>query len=103
MPPLDPSPPVTVERSADTTVLHLRGEVDINDDGALRAAGLTAVEAALPVALDCRELEFLDSSGLSLFARLLRARLSVTVVGARPQLRTMLSSTGLEPLLQFRD
>lgn len=95
-----PLSPISVERARDGTTLVLRGEIDVRDTALLRSVGTTAVDAGLPVTLDCTDLTFLDSSALSLFARLIKAGHPVRIVGARPHLRSLLSRTGLGTLVR---
>ena len=69
----------------------------------LRATADRAVAADRPVSIDCRQLTFMDSSVLVLFALLVRGRRAVTVVGLRPELMTPLTISGLRGLLHFSD
>jgi len=105
-------PPVTVEVPPSSTnddagagevLVRLAGEIDIHVIAAVRAGAATAIAAHRPVTIDCRDLTFVDSSALVLFALLLRSGQPVTILGARSQLRGLLKITGIDRLLRFID
>jgi anti-sigma B factor antagonist len=76
-------------------VLHVSGELDLSCVEAARAAfDQSVTDAAERVELDLAGLDFLDSSGLSLFIELAR-RLPVTIVAASEPVRRIIGVTGL--------
>jgi anti-anti-sigma factor len=85
---------VRVEAAPDTSIVHLAGELDM--------AGAQQVTQALDgieghITFDCSDLEFIDSSGLAIFARHARNG-GASVVNATPRIRRVLEITGLDGL-----
>lgn len=87
-----------------TTVLRAIGELDQDWAPVLQTTVAAALDSgATTVAIDCRGLEFVDSTGLT---TLLRADAQAIANGAalhlariRPELRTCLALTGLDQVL----
>lgn len=80
-------------------VVRVSGELDLSSVEAVRAALDASVgDGAARVELDLGALEFLDSSGLSLFVEL-AGRIPVTIVAASDPVRRIIDVTGLGEVL----
>jgi anti-sigma B factor antagonist len=91
---------VEVRPDGDVASIRLWGEVDL----AVRLAATTELrrlpDAATVVEVDCRNVTFMDSTGLSVLVRVLRDAdaegRSVRFLGAAPQVRDLLAATGVD-------
>jgi anti-anti-sigma factor len=95
---------VSMERSNGAVVLAVTGELDLGSAGLLDQAFQSLVDSGTKlVIVDLRELEFIDSTGISLLVKAHRAAerdgTRFAVAGARPQVRRLLSLTGLTKML----
>jgi anti-sigma B factor antagonist len=109
----DREPPASVpdQREVDvvlngaTTVVRLRGEVDLSLSDVLAHAYGQCVARALPVRLDLSALSFIDSTGIGFVARLAAleqtAGRRLAIVGASRRTSETLSLTGLDELLEL--
>ncbi len=80
-------------------VVRVSGELDLASADAVRSTvDGSMTDATERVELDLAGLEFLDSSGLSVFIEL-AARLPVTIVGASDPVRRIIDVTGLDEVL----
>lgn len=85
-------------------LVALRGELDIHGEPVATAALERAAATGLPVVLDLRGLEFIDSSGLLVvvtWSRRLAERFSV--VRGPAHVQRPFASAGLDGLLPFTD
>lgn len=100
------STPVTVvtghESGGEVVRLVLAGDVDVHRSHVVREAAAAAVRPQRPLVVDCRDLDFMDSSALALFAVLIRSGQPVTVEALAPHLQSLLSITGLDQLVATR-
>lgn len=82
----------------------LTGEVDAAVTG-LSSVVDRAVAPGLPVEVDCRDVTFMDSTGIGLLVRLARGvrPQRVTLVGVRQDLRALLARLQLDTVLDLRD
>ncbi len=99
---------VSMQRSNGAAVLVVTGELDLGSAGMLDDALSSAAEASVKVVIiDMRELEFIDSTGISTLVRAHRAAERAgtlfAVAGAKPQVRRLLSLTGLTEMLTIID
>ncbi len=90
----------TGEVDGDTAVIRLAGEMDLRSSEVLRNVADDLIEnGARRVVLDCSELTFLDSGGLSvlvrLYQQLTQADGSFAMRGCDPFTRQVLEITGL--------
>ena len=85
---------VRVEDAPNTSIAYLAGDLDMASAPELTEA-LLAVEGH--VTFDCSDLEFVDSSGLAIFARHARNG-GVSITNAPPNVRRVLEITGLDEL-----
>jgi anti-anti-sigma factor len=100
---------VEVRSECDATVLAVSGELDLATSPLLEAE-LDLVNAqadAGPLILDLRELEFMDSTGLSILVRThqraLQAGRDFGVIRGRPQVDRLLSLTGVGERMPVAD
>ena len=94
---------LSVDVTADSARISLRGELDVSSSAALRDLIVRLVsEGRTNLVLDCDGLAFVDSTGLGVFvgarARALAANGSVTLDNVRPALARLLSVTGMDGL-----
>jgi anti-sigma B factor antagonist len=82
--------------------LVLRGELDLSSCPSLRAT-LDGLGPYRVIEVDCRELEFLDSTGiamlLGLHRRLEREQRRVVLTGLMPRIRRVLQIAGVDDAL----
>ena len=92
---------------SETTVVAVRGEVDIETGPRLAAALRAAVEAGGPVVADLGAVTFMDTAGFSALVsahRLAdRAGGQLVLRGVSGQLRRLLGLLGLDALLTIED
>lgn len=99
---------VDVRTAAGATVLTLRGELDIDTADLLhRALDAALAVPGTVVVIDCGDLAFCDSTGLSLLLRT-RARAAdagsrIELARPRPMIRRMLELTGAADAFPIRD
>jgi anti-sigma B factor antagonist len=64
------------------------------------AGGLDALRGTTPLTLDCRDVEFMDSTGLSILVRIVRDAAAdgrdVRLLGASDQVQDLLVTTGVD-------
>lgn len=95
---------VVCERRGDAAVLVVQGELDLSTVGVLRDFLRSEKAQAPTVVLDLRQLQFIDSSGLSLLvseqrrARENGFRFAIAVGGA-PAVQRLFELTGLQGTL----
>ncbi len=81
------------------TAVRFWGSVDLVAREA-HAGGLGDLRGTTPMAIDCRDVEFMDSTGLSLLVRIARDAAAdgrdVRWLGASDQVRDLLSTTGVD-------
>ena len=88
------------DHRCDIAVLHLRGELDADTAGALRATLADLLERPVPrIVVDLSDLKFCDSVGLSAFItskQVIAARGGwLSFAGANPFLQRLLETVGL--------
>jgi anti-sigma B factor antagonist len=100
---MDPTFSTEVEKSDGATLIHVRGEIDMETAGRLRDAIEPHLGPDQRIVLDFSDVEFMDSSCLKV---LVQARGSLTADGGSLVLRNpsaiarrMLDATGLQDLL----
>lgn len=90
-----------IEKSA---ILSLAGDIDLAHEGAVREL-LESVDAGELVVLDLSGVRFVDSTGVRLLLayteRVRPAR--VVVVGAKPSIRQIFKTTGVESAFSFEE
>lgn len=98
----DPHLLVTVveDGAAPHVLVTLAGEIDAAV-ARLTPAVEEAVGPGLPIEVDCTDVEFMDSTGVGFLARLVRGVRPhpVRVVGASPELRSLLSRLQMDTIL----
>ena len=81
------------------TAVRLWGSVDLAVREA-QAGGLADLRGTTPMTLDCRDVEFMDSTGLSLVVRLVRDAAEdgrdVRFLGASGQVEDLMATTGVD-------
>lgn len=86
--------------------IELKGEFDISNVDEL-ARLLQAGEQGEDVILDCSQLEYIDSTGLTelfkLHQKIERSGGVVYLTGANPNVRKVFSVTNLDTVFKFRD
>jgi anti-anti-sigma factor len=96
---------VEVVPNGATTVVRLRGEVDLSLSDVLAHAYEQCVAQARPVRLDMSALSFIDSTGIGFVARLAAVEQTagrrLAIVGASRRTSETLSLTGLDDLLDL--
>ncbi|WP_081686541.1 STAS domain-containing protein [Candidatus Solirubrobacter pratensis] len=104
---MPPIPPFTIDRVGQPggpIMLVLSGDLDVLSAPILRARLLDLLALRLPLTLELRGLDFMDSSGLAALLELRsRARQvgwSVTIRGARGRVRELLERTGTLALVE---
>lgn len=103
------APDLVVElvRTPAHALVVLRGELDADAEPEVQAALDAAGAGAVPVVLDLRGLEFIDSTGLRLVLaadRRLRARgVAFSVVRGPQHVQRPFTSAGLDELVPFVD
>jgi anti-anti-sigma factor len=87
------------------TTVRFWGSVDL----AVRAAGVDGLgdlRGTSPMTLDCRDVEFMDSTGLSVLVRLVRDAAAdgrpVDLLGTSAQVRALLATTGVDVWMSER-
>jgi anti-anti-sigma factor len=104
MPPTQPFTIDRVGRPGGPVLLRLSGELDVMSAAVLRARLLDLMPQRLPLTLELRGLDFMDSSGLAALLELRsRARQigwPVTIRGARGRVRELLERTGTLALVE---
>ena len=97
--PSNESATVVAEGTPTTPVVRVTGELDLSSADAVRSAlESTVTDSAERVELDLGDLEFLDSSGLSVFVEL-AGRVPVAIVAASEPVRRIIGVTGLGDVL----
>jgi anti-anti-sigma factor len=90
---------VAVAVADGVTTVRFWGSVDLEVREA-HAGGLGDLRGSTPMTLDCRDVVFMDSTGLSLLVRMVRDAAEdgrdVTWLGASDQVRDLLSTTGVD-------
>jgi len=86
---------VRIERQGEEITVRLSGELDMAAAPTLERA-LDGVSGS--IRFDCRDLSFVDSSGLAVFARVERAG-GARLYGVRPNVRRVLEVAGLGGLI----
>ena len=99
---------VACERRGDAAVVGVRGELDLNTVDALRNVLHSQEARAATLVLDLRQLDFIDSSGLSLVvAEQARAREDgfrfAVAVGGAPAVQRLFELTGLHGTVRLVD
>jgi anti-sigma B factor antagonist len=93
-----------VDQPGGLVLLHLRGELDVRSSPTLRARLLDLLPGRMPLVLELRALEFMDSSGLATMLELRsRARQvgwPVEIRGATGRVRELLERTGTLALVE---
>lgn len=94
---------INSETSGTTTIVSVRGDVDVATSPQLRAELQTAIDAhAQEVVVDVNEMDFIDSAGLGvLIGALKRAReanVRLVLRGVQPSPRKVLGITGLDDM-----
>ena len=90
---------VEVSGTPTTPIVRVSGELDLAGADTVRTELETAVTAgAEGVELELGDLDFLDSSGLSVFIEL-AARLPVSITSASNPVRRIITVTGLDDVL----
>ncbi len=106
MPSGDPSEPLLAIERLDhdrTVTLRLCGEVDITTIDRLERAALAVTDGSRLV-LDCRRLEFMDSTGLAVLLGLRRRfGADLRLVRGPEHLQRMFDVTGMTTVLPFFD
>jgi anti-anti-sigma factor len=97
---------VEVSRSGDCEVIAIRGELDLASGPELEAAlQNVAVPSTRSVVVDLRELEFMDSTGLSIVVRahqrLAQQGVELSLVKGPPQVQRLLDLTGVADRLRL--
>ena len=90
-------------RVLDQGTVQVRGRLDASEaDGALA----TLDQLPGPVALDCSELEYISSAGISVIMRTLRRLKSkgshLSLTGLSPRVRSVFVYAGLDKVLDIR-
>ena len=97
---------VDVSRSGDTELIAVRGELDLASGPELESElqSISPGEVRL-VVVDLRELEFMDSTGLSIIVRahhrLARDGCELSLVRGTPQVQRLLDLTGVAERLRL--
>lgn len=96
---------VSVESVGRGTIIHVRGEVDVQSVSRLVAAIDAAFTGATErVLIECDDMTFIDSVGLGALVRAARLAherdLGVALTGLRPHVRKVLEITGLSNVLR---
>jgi anti-sigma B factor antagonist len=95
----DHGPTVVADGTPTTPVVRVTGELDLSGADTVRTALETSVtDTAERVELDLGDLQFLDSSGLSVFVEL-ATRVPVSIVAASDPVRRVIRVTGLADVL----
>jgi anti-sigma B factor antagonist len=96
----------TVHLLGDRALVVVRGEIDCETAGQLRAA-LDEASFAGRVMIDLEGVTFIDSSGIAVLAELHRhlgqVREAIVLQGARPAVRTVLAITAMDQIIDVRD
>ncbi|MCA9972955.1 MAG: STAS domain-containing protein [Anaerolineales bacterium] len=95
-----------VETGAETAVIHLHGEINVQAEAALNAAYAEAEALAPPkITLDFHEVSYINSTGIALIVGLLaRARaahLPLAAVGLSPHYREIFTITRLSDFMEL--
>jgi anti-anti-sigma factor len=105
----DESAPASVDVTefSQLTVITLTGEVDIDLSDQLSHAAHQAARRGLPIQIDMAHAQFIDSSAMSMFVRLVTAERrfgrDLVVTGASPGVRQAFKTAGLDRILTFND
>ncbi len=99
VPPGDVGGGVDVVVADEVTEVRFWGSVDVVVRES-HGAGLGAARGTTPMTLDCRDVEFMDSTGLSLLVRIVRDAAEdgrdVRWLGASDQVRDLMATTGVD-------
>lgn len=88
--------------AAGLPVIKMRGEIDMSNVDALRAAIKPAVDAApVSVTFDMGELTFMDSSGIALLLQVAATTNAVHLRDASPLVQRIVEATGLAEVLRI--
>jgi anti-sigma B factor antagonist len=92
-----------IDAQGDAVTIALSGELDVASSPALRDTIVTLVsEGKTNLVFDCRDLDFIDSTGLGVLigarARCLAANGTVDLAGVKPALQRLLAVTGIDGL-----
>jgi anti-anti-sigma factor len=86
-------------------VVLLRGDIDLRVNDDLEYAGREAIDARLPVVADVRNVEMIDSIGVSFLIRLAAAArhndVSMVMVGPSPRVEELLRLIGAADLFTW--
>jgi anti-anti-sigma factor len=98
---------ITIEHAGSEMVLLIEGELDLSTAPSLRAC-IDSVDPHIPtLAIDMREISFLDSTGLGLLAGTHHALSTdgrrLELRGARGHTRKLLEVTGLDQIIPVVD
>jgi len=81
------------------TAVRFWGSVDLAVREA-QAGGLNGLRGTTPMTIDCRDVEFMDSTGLSLLVRIVRDAAAdgrgARLLGASDQVRDLMATTGVD-------
>lgn len=98
---------VDVRELSQLTVIALTGVVDIDITDQLGHAAHHAARRELPIQIDMAHAQFIDSSAMSLFVRLVKAERrfgrDLVVTGASAGVRQAFKTAGLDHILTFND
>jgi anti-anti-sigma factor len=90
---------VDVSVADGVTVVRFWGSVDLVVREA-QAGGLSGLRGTTPMTIDCRDVEFMDSTGLSLLVRIARDAAAdgrdARFLGASDQVRDLMATTGVD-------
>ncbi|MCD5311208.1 STAS domain-containing protein [Kineosporia babensis] len=98
---------VSVYHQEDTVVVLMRGAIDINQAQELEEAGSYAIEQDLPILVDVRHVDMIDSVGISFLVRVaasIRAHGgTVTLSGPAPVVEELLTVAGASSLFRWSE
>lgn len=90
-------------KNADSVVVTVSGEADIYTSEKLKRELMEAVEKSEgSIRVNCRELSYIDSTGLGVFASVLKKTkerdINIVLVGLKNNIRKLFNITGLDSL-----
>ncbi|MFL6098800.1 MAG: STAS domain-containing protein [Actinomycetales bacterium] len=96
-----------VKELGQLTVIALSGVLDIDASDQLTHAAHQAAHRELPIQIDMAHAQFIDSSAMSMFVRLVAAERrfgrDLVVTGASAGVRQAFKTAGLDRILTFND